>query len=467
MAFIPSDRALPSTIDDAERDFGTDIYDRMRNDPFIEGPLRFQEALVLEDGVPLGNPIPEPSPSSEPGSEDVYNAAQEVLAFCQECLDELEEPFETTVESLLRAWSHGYELAEITYRLEGGGRYDRRLMLESVRVVPHSNYVLLSNPYQRFLGVLGIKPGKSAALFAGPLAKPEEHPGYVGREKLIHVTFRKPEGRLTGWSIIRSAYDAWKRCQITKPVQLARLGQFGGESIVLTGTPLSSDVGPRPRTMSDGTSQTVDWSAWVADALKAAFQSGGAVVVPGDMKLLTIGGEGDKGAFTDFFKEANREKMVAVLTSARVLAESERNSQADADKAENVADVLKKHFRQKLGAILRRQLLRPLVSLNYGEDMAKLLTPTCMGSTIGQPDLAAASSAFASLRSSGGITDPMVGTVVRKWFALEFVPGESPGDGEREAGDGSDGEDSGDEKKPEEQGQKGRKGQKPDDEDDE
>jgi len=429
---------MPQTIDDAERDFGLDIYDRMRNDPFIEGPLRFQEALVLEDGVPLGNPIPEPSPTSEPGAEDLYNAAQEVLSFCQECLDELEEPFETTVESLLRAWSHGYELAETTYRLEGGGRYDRRLMLESVRVIPHSNYVLLSDPFQRFLGVLGIKPGRSAALFSGPIAKPEEHPGFVGREKLIHVTFRKPEGRLTGWSIIRSAYDAWKRCQIVKPVQLARLGQFGGESIVLTGTPLSSDVGERPRTMSDGSRQTVDWASWVADALAAAYKSGGAVVVPGDMRLLTIGGEGDKGAFTEFFKEANREKMVAVLTSARVLAESERNSQADADKAENVGDVLKKHFRQKLGAILRRQLIRPLVALNYGEDAAKLMTPSCMGSTIGQPDLAAASSAFASLRSSGGITDPMVGTVVRKWFALEFVPGESPGEEEPDGNDANE-----------------------------
>lgn len=450
MAFIPNDRALPRSIDDAERDFGMDIWDRMRNDPYLEGPLRFIEALVLEDGVPLGNPIPEPGLLAEDEEHRLYDAGQEICDFCVEVLDELDEPIEQTVESLMRAMSHGFEIGELTYRLEGGGRYDRRLVTDSIRMIPHENYVLVATPFNRLLGALAIKPGKSAALYSGVIPSPETHPGYIGREKMVHVTFRRPAGALTGWSLIRSAYDAWKRCQIVKPIHVARLAQFGGESLVVTGTPLSQDIVARPRTMSDGTTQNVDYADWVADRVAAAYKSGGVAVALGDMKLMTVGAAGEGSAFKDFFADANREKMVAVLTSARVLAESERNSQADADKAENVADVLKKHFRSKLGAILRRQVLRPLVSLNYGEDAAKLLTPTCMGSTVGQPDLSEAATAFAALRASGGITDPMVGTVVRRWFNLEHVPGETA---EPETED----EDSGDEK-PEDKPGKKRKG---------
>lgn len=435
MAFIPSDRTLPRSIDDAERDFGMDIWDRMRNDPYIEGPLRYLEALVLEDGVPLGNPIPQPGPMADAELVALYDAGQEICDFCVEVLDELDEPIEQTVESLMRAASHGYEIAELTYRLEAGGRYDRRLVTDSIRMIPHANYVLVATPFNRLLGALAIKPGKSAALYAGMLPSPETHPGFVGREKLVHVTLRRPEGRLTGWSLIRAAYDAWSRCQIVKPIHVSRLGQFGGESIVVTGTPMVQDVGVRPRTMADGTAQPVDYATWLADQIAAAYKSGGVAVALGDMKLMTIGGEGEGSAFKDFFAEANREKMVAVLTSARVLAESERSSQADADKAENVADVLKKHFRTKLGAILGRQVLRPLVALNFGEDAAKLLTPTCMGSTIGQPDLAVAASAFAALRAAGGITDPMVGTVTRRWFNLDYVPGECSSDADDSSAD--------------------------------
>jgi len=440
MAFIPDPRALPRSIDDAEREFGIDLYDRMRNDPYIDAPLRYLEALVLEDGVPLGNPIPEPCPGSPPEEFDLYDAGQEATDFCAECLDELDEPIETTVESLMRALSHGHELAETTYRLEQGGNYGGRLMPESIRVIPHSNYVLIATPFNKFLGAIAIKPGISAALYAGVIPEPEQQAGFVRREKLVFVTFRRPGGRLVGQSLVRSAYDAWKRCQIIKPIELSSLAQFGGESLVITGTPADNSAGPRKRTMADGTEQTVDFATWAADIVRAAWQSGGVAVVPGEMKLMTIGGEGSGDAFERFAQRANREKMVSVLLSARALMESERSSQADAGSGENVTDVLKRYYRQKIGALLRHQLLRPLITLNYGADAARLLTPTCMGGTVGIPDLAAAASAFAALRASGGITAPMIPQVVQRWFSVDYVPDESESEAEMKPGESDESE---------------------------
>ncbi|HRI45158.1 MAG TPA: hypothetical protein PLV39_13450 [Fimbriimonadaceae bacterium] len=419
-AFVPADRAFPRTIDDAEREFGVDIYDRMRHDPFIDAPLRYAENLVLEDGVTVTNCVPEPVAGGGPEAAALYDRGCEVAEFVAECFDELDEPIEMTVEGLLRALSHGHQLAETTYRLNRGGRYDGLFMLDSVRLIPRRNYVLVADQFNRWKGVIGYKPGLNAALYSGMLADPEALPGYLGKEKLVLLAFRRPNGVLVGESLIRSAYDAWKRCQIVKPVELAALAQFGGESVVITGVPASQDLGMRLRTMPDGTSQQVDFATWAAATVSAAFKSGGVAVLPGEMKMLTVGGQGND-AFERFMQRANREKMVSILYTARTLMESERSSQADAGKAENVSDLFRRYLREKVGSVLRRQLVRRLVALNWGEEIARILTPNVLGGSVSVPDMGMAAQAFATLRGSGGITDPMVPGVMRKWFSVEYV----------------------------------------------
>ena len=48
---------LPPFIDDAERDFGLDIYTRMLNDPAVGSALDAIKIAILGDGISIINPL--------------------------------------------------------------------------------------------------------------------------------------------------------------------------------------------------------------------------------------------------------------------------------------------------------------------------------------------------------------------------------------------------------------------------
>lgn len=430
-------RALPQSIDDAERDFGLDIYDRMVNDPIVASVIGGLRRLVMSDGHKVVSALPKLPKDADAETRALYDECAEVTEFCNEAVDGLERTdrdFYLTLDDMLEALSHGHRMAEVTWRLEDAGKFGGKYTLDGVRTKPRKNFSFVVDEGNRVLGAMTVLAGGMGVLRSGLLGQLAPRDNVLPRDRMFLVTIGARNGDPRGRSLLRSAYNPWKRRQIMDPEEVKFVAQFAGGMItVIAGTQTEYNVN-----LPDGTSKKLQASEYLAQVASSLGNGGVAAFPPDTTVTVHYPGAGSGESFKIAFARAAREIHMAVATTARAFLEAEKNSKADADKAENVLDAIVGYYRRIVSRGVSRQVFYPLIAANWGTDKARRCTPLCAMSSVMPQNFVEESGAVAQLLDK--VPRAMHPQLLEK-LGLEYIEDEDPEDEGKRADEKDDDED--------------------------
>lgn len=421
-AFIQGERGLPETIDDAEKSFGTDIYDRMMRDGILIGALNQLVAKILEDGVTIAPAHEEPSElDAKPEEKAKFERSEKNAAIIRRAFKDLSFtgfPFMVVLADMVRgACSHGHKFAEPVYAVRKYGPDKGKLLIDRLKVKPRKNYRFVTDEFQNFIGVMAVVPGANLLLRQGLLPSVQGVTNIVARERCFVLSFDIKDNDPRGCSLIRAAYDPWKRKQYFKPAEVKFIDQFGGGLIsVVLGEDTPSSIAV---TKADGSTEVVTTYEGVGRIAKN-MSSGGYGIFPQGVDFNVHVPDADGQAFDGAYDRANKEIVMAILTSSRILLESKRNSQADAGGAENLLDSIVTYFRGVLCEAIQTSLVYPMILWNEGDEDAREYLPRVVMAKTAKPDFAANAGAVAKLYSSGALTDEMLPDAHREHLNLKW-----------------------------------------------
>jgi len=426
MPVIMSARTLSPFVDDAERQVGLSLYDEMHVNPYIWAASMYHRARCYEHGLLLSPGVAAPPLGSDPNSDasKEFELACEVLAFSNYVLDSLEANHNSLLTTLraMHTWMrYGSALAEWTASRIKAGPFAGMQGFSSVRAIPRRNYRMVHTPFGEILGAVGIKPGTgNAALYEGLVPEPDKLKNFVPAERLMRIVVNPAEDAIRGESMYRPAYRAWRSVNMLEPAELKSLYNFAGVSMMLAGPPEGARV--NDYLMPDGSTVKTTANDYIARSLRT-FDPNSVNVLPNGTTMLDLP-KGDAQAFAEFAGRRGQEMVMAILYSARVLLESKRNSQADAGQSQDVGDASVMAAQSVISTEVHG-LLRQLVALNYGAEIAARFTPKVSLRMSSMGDVPALLSALAQAVNAGALTTPMLAMIWPRWFGFEYVPGES------------------------------------------
>lgn len=386
--YLLAGRALPQAIDDVEHDFGLQIYDRMDNDAVLNGIKRLIVTKVLEDGITVEAAVAAPPEyEDEPDPEILaeHEKAESYARFIRANLDRLESEnpqipgIEIALEEMLGTRiSHGHALAEIVTEIvtDPGAEFAGREMLARLATKPRQNYAFVLSRFNEFLGIMAVVPGVSPMIRSGIVWDPANIPNVVAPEKIFLLTGGGKNGDPRGRSMYRLAYDPWFRAQQGKRATVEALVQFGGGIITVT---VDKDA---PKVTQSGKDAVLE-----AASVTKGLRSGGFGVYPhGFLPALHVG-EADPKFFQWYFRQIWEEYAMAIVIEARSVLEAEHGSKNDTDKAESTIDSVRDWFRLYVCKVLKNQLFRTLMRVNFGEEIAAKYTPSAVMGEVRSDDV--------------------------------------------------------------------------------
>jgi len=391
-------RALPRYIDDLSRDFQIDIYEQMLRDPQVRSCLDVLKLSALASGVRLTAAVP------EAGASD-YQAGQEILAFCQRNLDGLETPLVTVLFDMLDCLAFGNRIAEEVYTIPSGGLDAGRLCLKSLKPKPRAAYAFVCDAWNNTLGILGLVPGVATPVLVNAIVSdPGKIRNLLPRSKFLVLSNRPVDGDPRGTSILRPCYNAWWLKQQTWGEYLKYIAQFAGPSVWAT-TPENAQ--PIPELDADG-NVVVDVNGDPVQiepeaALLAAlerFRSGSAGAFPfgTELQAINVGGEG--APFLQAIDLYDRQIAKAITGQTLSTEQGQYQARAAAQVHQDILSMATAFVKTLIEEALRRDILVPLVVMNFGEE-ARRLAPGVSLSETEQSDFAGDAAAIASLMTAG------------------------------------------------------------------
>lgn len=426
MPVIMTPRTLPLTVDDAERAHGLNIYDEMYNNTYIWAATMYHRARCYEHGLLLSPGIDPPTLGTKPGDDSVkeFELSVEILAFVNYVLDQLEARHNSLLTTLrtMHTWMrYGSALAEWSASRVKDGEFAGKQAFDSIRAIPRRNYRIVHTPFGEVLGAMGIIPGSgNAALYEGLIADPKSHANFISADRLMRIVVNPKEDGIGGESMYRPAYRPWKAINMLEPAELKSLYNFAGVSLMLAGP--EDGMQQRKFMMPDGAEVTTTVNDYLARVLRT-FEPNSVNIMPHGTEAIDVP-KGDSQAFAEFAGRKGQEMVMAILYSSRTLLESRRNSQADAGQAQDVADASVMAAQEVIAASVRG-LIRQLVALNWGAEIAAKMTPKVSLRMSPAGDMPKLLQAVAQAVANGAITEPMLAAIWPRWFGFEYVQGAS------------------------------------------
>jgi len=418
--FIQVDRALPQTIDDAERDFGETIYDRMANDAVLGGAEAYLKVLVLSVDLQVSPAIEEPRPHEPNKRHAEFAKAMVARDFCHAFLDRLahtDRPIRKILWDMLDALRKGHRLAEIDAEVAPEGILKGLLVPKSIRPKPRRNYAFVLDEYNTFRGVIAVIPGVSIALRNGIVYGLDEIPNAIAPSKLMVLSFGGKDGDIRGQSWFRRAYDPWYRKQIVKPESVKTAVQFGGGMI----TAIAPEDINQVNVQDPITGKTVHIQTAIQSILQQ-LSNGGTATFPGGTKLEVHRPDSDGSYFEDFFDRCDREMVTTFLLSGRAMLEARHGSKADSGASQDVVDDLVQFVRHEICELITLRLFRPFVEMNFWTDFAQRFTPKATMLKMSRPDFAANATAVAALKTAGYLDPSQLPDIDREILGLPERP---------------------------------------------
>lgn len=389
--------SLPAYVDDAERDFGTDIYNRMMNDPAVFSSVLALKTMILSSGYRVLTRVNQPSAfKADPQAEAEYQRATEISDFISAMLDRLQEPLEGIIDDALDCLIYGHVLLEKTYEHRNG-----KLVLATLRAKPREAYRFAVDQYMNVLGVVGATTATGGIISVTSIVSTD---AIIPRDKFVLMSFMPRRGDPRGRSLLRSAYNAWYLKQQAWPEYLKSLSTFGTPSLVGT---LPEDAGEVQTYDSNGTPDAVPVTA--ADDLLAkllGFRNASAIVIPHGATVEPVNSAGDGSIYSNAIDVFDKQIARAILIAVRATMESQHGSRADSQTAQDIVGEFAQWIQRSVEATLFRDVIQPTVRLNFGDEVADSnLCPYLALSDIAREDVVATGNMIANLAQANLIDE--------------------------------------------------------------
>lgn len=402
-SWYAGDRALPLAVDDAEREFGPELWDKMLNEPILAASDDLLRILVLEDGLTLVPCIDKPDERTATAADVAdYQTAVEMRDFCLQILKGLpRDPLDISWD-MLDAYSRGHKIAEINLDICNEGELKGKTVITSIKTKPRGVYAFVVDGFMNWRGIIGKMPGISNSLWTGLLADLKGMVNAVSPKKFFLLNFGSRDGDPRGRAALRPCYDPYRSKQLIKPEHLKFLAQFGGGMITATA---DKDTKPKVNVRAkDGSFTEMALQDAVLGILREMKNGGLAAFPPGvDVEIHVPNATGE--AFELAFDRKDREMVIAYLKQTRATQEAKHGSKADSGTATDLLTSVRNYVRRRLCDAWRRCVLWLIVDLNFGVEKAKKFTPNVEMSAVDKPDFAAIASGVATLQAAGWIAE--------------------------------------------------------------
>lgn len=385
---------LPRYVDDVERDFGTDLYERMLRDAGVAAAMQGIKSGVLAHGVRITGRVPKPPAFRADAAADAEYAQSEAIRVeCEDMLDNLQQSINAILWDMLDSLAYGHRLAEKTYELRGA-----KLWLTTLRVKARTRYYLVGNRYNDLLGAVSADTGSGATSVVS-----EE--SLIPREKFMYLAPFIAAGDPRGVSLLRPAYNPWYLKQQAWPHYLKFLAQFATPSVAGILPPDAGDI-PIVDSAGNAVLGTDGYPSYqsAAAALLAKLQAwanGTAIALQNGTELQLIQSQSDGSAYIKAIDLFDRQMVMGIIGAARALMESQHGSKADSESAMDVLDALTGHVQREVENAVFRDVLYPTVRYNYGDAIARQFAPVLVLSAVADEDLAGYGQVVAQLCSAG------------------------------------------------------------------
>ncbi len=402
-------RSLPFYIDDVTRDFGDDQYDQILLDPQCSSAVRTLKEKALSSGIRL-QPAVESEQSewywSEPDVEENLPArekggrfrpktdeeidaeeeaaqqkkdadlSEEITDFCEQNLKHLQRPFVDICNEMLMAVALGNKVAEKVFEIRKEAGEAPKMWMKALKVKPRKSVAFVMDAYNNCVGLIGLLPGQGYPVLAGTtVMEPDQIPNLLPREKFAVFTWGAVGDDPRGTSLLRPVYNFWWLKQNTLGEYAKYLSKFAGPSLVGYTAP---NAQPVPQTDSLGNPipglPLITPEQAMLNAL-LNFANGSAVVFPAGAKVDPLSMSGDGGAYRNAITMFDQQITKGIMLQTLATDEGQNMARAAAETHENILDVAILHIKSLLAAMIYRDILFPLVKYNWGEEIARRLTP--------------------------------------------------------------------------------------------
>lgn len=409
---------LGHTSDYFLRKFGDKEIKRMLRDPEVRKCLTVIIVSVLESGVTIFPAVSKPMPLAKLENETPerikaraqrekeikrYELAKSYSEFCTRAIENLEKSFRQTLETMLfEAICYGNKVAEQTYKQIEDEAFGRTLLtLKSIRVKPRKS---VGFAIDGFWKVVGFKAAYRVEVTqADGTTRTEIREDILPREKFLLLTFRGQDEDPRGTSILEAVYNAWHLKMQMWPEYLRWLLVSAIPALVGKLPPneerrfLKDENGDILR---DAIGNPI-YEAEVDTLLNALVElrNATALVVPNGAEVIPVNNTTSGDPFKGMRDVLNEEIEMGILLQTLATSEGRFMSRAAAQSHMSVLDLLISFIKGLVSDMIRNDVLKPLMRINFGEESLSLLPQVTLGDTERRnfaEDLNAASNAWKS-----------------------------------------------------------------------
>lgn len=341
-------QALPLGFDDLSGEFGLQVYREMMRDPAIEAALNLLKGLILNTSWKVK--------AAEAETDTEQAQADELAAFVEAAFSESESPLELVLDEALDSLAIGAQPCEIIWRY-GQWRGRPALMPESIEAKPREDVAIVRDEFDRLVGYAARKPGTTPGLVAaiGVVRREDILP----KEKFFCVVHKK--------SVLRSAYNAWLLKTRVIPEMYRQLQNFATGRIIGF---LPEDAGGADGLVGneEGEEHALQTPEQAMLETLIALTGNSAGVLPHGSDLRIEHGSGTGEAFLKALDWCDRQMVMGIISLYQGLLEAQHSSKASSEAAFSGLVMLNYRRRVRLAEEIKKQIIRPMVRMNFGED---------------------------------------------------------------------------------------------------
>lgn len=348
-------RRLPQMPEEPTAAVAPTVYDQMACDPEVAAALLLLVYFALADGVQNGPAVGE--------KDERFELASDVLAQIERTVEGLERPLKETLEMMLRdALTHGSKVAEKVYKIPTAGDDAYKLILSQIKVKPKGSTAFVVDQFMNLVGLVPAQRGVSPRL--------DGESRVISPEKFVIATFRMRDEDPRGNSILRPAVKAWN-------IKTMGLPEFLTYAMRCAVPGMVGILGPNAKdqtTTENGVTTTVSAIDTMLSAL-VEFRNSTAIALDNGAQVTPLEVESEGEFWERFFKILNKEITKAILLQELATRDGDRQTRASTETQFSVIDVLVRSIKCWLEQIIYAQIYYPQVVYNFGEEIARELTP--------------------------------------------------------------------------------------------
>lgn len=399
---------------------GTDVYDRMALDPVVASCIATLANAVVADGVAI-EPICHMPSGVNPDPQEVADAEQAALyaEFVQRCFRRMEDAGQALVQVALDLLQpliiYGNVVAERVLEIPESGEDAGKLCVRAIKPKSPTHLAYVVDPYMNVLGISATQPASNVQAEHGQTGTGDGSSlrSFVPRDRFVIGRLGGKWGDPRGDSLLDAAYSPWYFKTCCEPEYFKWLLRFASPSIV--GKTPENAINPH---LVDEDGNLVDEVAYETPEQRmmkslVAFQSASAIVVPFGAEVALLEPKSDGSAFATARAACDRAIATGILGSSRSILESEHGSKADSGQAQDILGLRIQMLRRVVAEVIDRDIMRPLIAMNWGEDALKY-APRISFAGVEQQDRVALIEAYAKAYASGFVHDSQLPAMMQE-----------------------------------------------------